>query len=131
MYSQVQVSVYCVRWIPAHIRCTECSILLRLIDICFLPCICLRLWQISKIQTCLCVVVGPVFVSTSPAFMRCSASGSAWPACPKKGKLGPHFWGLEVSTLFARQFITHVTAPPLVGCVVWSQIITFCHVTSI
>ena len=34
------------------IRFTQCSILLHLIDICFLPCICL--WQISKIQTCLC-----------------------------------------------------------------------------
>ena len=35
---------------------------------CFLPCICL--WQISQIQTCLCVVIGPGFVSTSPAFIR-------------------------------------------------------------
>ena len=35
----------------------------------FLPCICL--WQISPIQTCLCVVVGPGFFSTSPA--------SSWP----------------------------------------------------
>ena len=32
------------------------------------------LWHISQIQTCLCVVVGPEFVSTSPAFMRSSAS---------------------------------------------------------
>ena len=39
-------------------------ILLHLIDIFFLPCICL--WHISQIQTCLCVVVGPGFVSTSP-----------------------------------------------------------------
>ena len=45
-----------------------CAILLHLIDICFLSCICL--WQISQIQTCLCVVVGPGFVSTSPAIKR-------------------------------------------------------------
>ena len=51
----VQVSVYCARRIHAHLRYTQCSILLHLIDICFLPCICL--WQISPIQTCLCVVV--------------------------------------------------------------------------
>ena len=38
---QVQVSVYCARRIPAHLWCTQCSIMLHLIDICFLPCICL------------------------------------------------------------------------------------------
>ena len=32
---QVQVSVYCAWWIPAHLRCTQCSILLHLMDICF------------------------------------------------------------------------------------------------
>ena len=52
---QVQVSVYCSWRIPAHLRCTQCSILLHIMDICFLPCICL--WQISQIQICLCVVV--------------------------------------------------------------------------
>ena len=41
---QVQVSVYCVRRIPAHLMCTQCSILFHLSDICFLTCICL--WQI-------------------------------------------------------------------------------------
>ena len=69
---QVQVSVYCSWGISAHLRCTQCSILLYLMDICFLMCICL--WQISQIQTYLCVFVGPGFVSTSPAFMRSSAS---------------------------------------------------------
>ena len=54
---QVQVSVYCVWRIPAHLRCTQCSILLHLMDICFLTCICL--WQISQIQTFLFKVVGP------------------------------------------------------------------------
>ena len=46
---QVQVSVYCAWRIPAHLRCTQCSILLHLMDICCLTCICL--WQISQIQT--------------------------------------------------------------------------------
>ena len=40
LFVQVQVSVYCARRIPAHLRCTQCSILLQLIDICFLSCIC-------------------------------------------------------------------------------------------
>ena len=35
---QVQVSVYYAGRTPAHLRCTKCSILLHLIDICFLPC---------------------------------------------------------------------------------------------
>ena len=51
---QVQVSVYCARRITAHLRCTQCSILLHIIDICFLTCICL--WHISQIQTCLRVM---------------------------------------------------------------------------
>ena len=58
---QVQVSVYCAWQIPAHLRCTQCSILLHLMDICFLTCICL--WQISKIQTFLFRVVRPGLVS--------------------------------------------------------------------
>ena len=60
----------------------QCSILLHLIDICFLQWICL--WQISHIQTCLCVVVGPGFVSTSPAFMRSSAIHPAGPQHAQK-----------------------------------------------
>ena len=42
---QVHVSVYCARRIPAHLMYTQCSILLHLIDIGFLPYICV--WQIS------------------------------------------------------------------------------------
>ena len=60
-----------------HLRCTQCSILLLLMNICFLSRI--RLWQISQIQSCLCVIVGPGFVSTSPAFMRSSASHPVGP----------------------------------------------------
>ena len=36
---QVQLSVYCARRIPAQLRCTQCSILLQLIDICFITCV--------------------------------------------------------------------------------------------
>ena len=117
---QVQISVYCAWRIPAHLRCTQCSILLHLMDIGFLTCICL--WQISQIQTFLFKVVGPGLVSTSPACeqQRQPSSGSAWPACPKNGKSGPHCWGRGGSTQFAQQLETTVTAPPLVGCVVWS-----------
>ena len=99
--------MYCAWRIPAHLRCTQCSILLHLMDICFLTCICL--WQISQIQTCLFKVVGPGFVSTSPVGMQ-----------KKHGKSGPHSWGREGSTQFAQQLESAVTAPPLVGCVVWS-----------
>ena len=74
---QVQVSVNCAKRIPAHLRCTQCPILLHLIDICFLTCICL--WEISLIQTCLCDVVGPGLVSTSPAFMGSITSHPAGP----------------------------------------------------
>ena len=84
---QVQVYVYCAWRIPAHLRCTQCSILLHLMDICFLTCICL--WQISQIQTFLYKVVGPGLVSTSPEIVSSSASHPAWPACPKNGKSGP------------------------------------------
>ena len=61
--------------IPVHLRCTQCSILVHLMDICFTTCICL--WQISQIQTRLCDVVVPGFFSTLPAFMRSSASHPA------------------------------------------------------
>ena len=72
-----QVSVYCAWRIPAHLRFTQCSIMLHLMDICFLTCICL--WQISQIQTFLYKVVGPGLVSTSPTFVCSSASHPAGP----------------------------------------------------
>ena len=34
---------------------------------------------------------------------RQPSSGSAWPACPKNGKSGPHCWGRGGSTQFAQQ----------------------------
>ena len=91
-------------------------------DICFLTCICL--WQISQIQTRLFNVVGPGLFSTSPAFVRSSASYPAGPhdrLAQKNGKTGTHCWGRDGSTQFVQQLVSTVTAPPLVGCVVWSQ----------
>ena len=112
---QVQVSVYCTR----RLRCTQCTILVYLINICFLPC----LWQISQIQTCLCVVVGPGFVSTSSAFMS-SASHPAGPhgRFSQKRSIG----SILLWAGFLTQFVWHsarsaVTATPIVGCVDWSQ----------
>ena len=84
---QVQVSVYCAWRIPAHLRCTQCSILLHLMDIFFLTCICLR--QISQIQTFMFKVVRPGLVSTSPAYVSSSASHPAGPHdghAPQNGK---------------------------------------------
>ena len=92
---QVQVSVYCDRRIPAHLRCTQCSI----IDICFLTCICL--WQISQIQTCLRVVFGPGLVSTSPVFMRSIASHPDGRLAPKT-VIGPPLLGREGATQFTQ-----------------------------
>ena len=94
---QVQVSVYCAWQIPAHLRCTQCSILLHLMDICFLTSICL--WQLLQIQTCLFKVVRPGLVSTSPAFVNSSASHPAGPHdrhAGKKGKSGPIAGGGKV-----------------------------------
>ena len=113
--------MYCAWRIPAHLRCTQCSLLLHLMDICFLTCICL--WQISQIQTFLFRVVGPGLVSTSPAFVSNSASHPVGPHgrhAQKNGKSGPHCWGRGGSTQFAQQLKSAVTTPPLVGCVVWS-----------
>ena len=115
--------MYCAWRIPAHLRCTQCSILLHLMDICFLTCICL--WPISQIQTFLFRVVGTGLVSTSPAFVSNSASHPAGPHgrhAKKTGKSGPHCWWRGGSTQFAQQFEFAVTAPPLVGRVVWSPL---------
>ena len=43
------------------------------------------------------------------------------PAWPKNGKSGPHCWGRGGLTQFAQRLESAVTAPPLVGCVVWSH----------
>ena len=110
--------MYCAWRIPAHLRCTQCSILFHLMDICFLTCICL--WQISQIQTCLFKVVRPELVSTSPAFVNSSASHLAGPHAQKSVNRGPIAGGWEGLTQFAQQLESAVTAPPLVDCVVLS-----------
>ena len=118
---QVQVSVYCARRIPAHLGCTQCSIILHLIDICLLTCICL--WQISQIQTCLRVVVGPGLVSTSPASMMSIVSHPA--GLPKNGNRSP-IAGVEGGRHnLHRVCQTAMTASPRVGCVVFT---VFSHV---
>ena len=86
--------MYCAWRIPAHLRCTQCSILLHPMDICFLTCICL--WQISQIQTFLFKVVGPGLVSTSPAFVNSSASHPAGPHAQKTVNRAPNAGGGEV-----------------------------------
>ena len=76
------------------------------------------MWQISQIQTCLRVVVGPGLVSTSPAFMRSIASYPAGPHGEHAPKtvIGPPLLGEGgVDTVCQAA----VTAPPRVGCVVW------------
>ena len=68
--------LYCAMPIPQHLKCTQCSILLQPYRY-LIPTVYLFM-QISQIQTCLCVVQHG-FVSTSPAFLRSSASHSAGP----------------------------------------------------
>ena len=114
--------MYCAWRITAHLRCTQCSILLHLMDICYLTCICL--WKISKIQACLFKVVRPGLVSTSPAFVISSAShpaGLHGRHAQTTVNRAPHCRGREGSTQVAQQLESAVTAPPLVGCVVWSN----------
>ena len=69
------MSLDSARRISANLRFTQYSILLHLIDICFIP-------LISQIQTCLRVFVGRAVVMTSPVFMRSSASHLAGPHDP-------------------------------------------------
>ena len=91
---QAQVSVYCAWQIPAHLRCTQCSIMFHLMDISFLTCI--YFWHISQIQTCLFNVVGPGLVSTSPVFASSSASHTAGPHVQKTVNWSPIAGGGEV-----------------------------------
>ena len=70
-------------------------------------------------------------------FKRSRASHSAGPhdGLAQKRYIWPHFWGRQGSTQFAQQFVTAVTAPPLVGCVVWSLYCSLCtlsaHITAV
>ena len=79
------------------------------------------MWQLSQIHTCLCVVVGPGLVSTSPDFMR---SINSHPAGPH-GRLAQngnrsHIAGAAGVDNLHRVCQTAVTAPLRVGCVVLS-----------
>ena len=107
------VTCVCV-WIGAGVFCSN---LLHFIDICFITCICM--WQISQIQTCLRVFVGPGFVSTSPAFMRSSTIHPAGPHdwLAKNGNRAPISGGRSCLHNLYRVCQTIVTAQP---CVVWS-----------
>ena len=73
---QVQVSVYCARRIPAHLRCTQCLILLHVIDIA---------------NPDLLACGSRIWISLDIAHFyeeHCQpSSGSAWPAGPKNGNI--------------------------------------------
>ena len=69
------------------------------------------------------LVIGPGFVSTSPTFVRSSANH-------QNGRLAKTVYrapllGAGVFDTISQQFMTVVTAPPLVGCVVWSLLNLF------
>ena len=121
---QVQVSVYCAWRIPAHLRCTQCSNPVAPYG-----------YLLSDMYLFMADITNPDFLVKSCRTwiglditrfceqQRQPSSGSAWPACPKNGKSGPHCWERGGLTQFAQQLETIVTAPPLVGCVVWSHLI--------
>ena len=91
---QVQVNVYCAWRITAHLRCTQCSLFLHLMDICFLTCI--GLYQISQIHTRVCDVCRAWICLDITCFYekQCHTSiWSAWTTCPNIGKLGPPLMG--------------------------------------
>ena len=119
--------VYGARQIHAHLRCTQCSIMLHLIDICFLTCI--YPWQISEIQTFLCVVAGPGLVSKSPAFMMNIAShlaGLHGRLALTNGNRSPIAWGEWGRHNLHRVCQIDVTAPPFV-CYVSSTACRLCR----
>ena len=69
----------------------------------------------------MCDAVGPGFDITRFYEKQCQpSSGSAWPASPKKMVNRAPLLGRKILTPFAQWFVSAVTAPPLVGCVVWS-----------
>ena len=71
-------------------------------------------------RTCICLAITHFYEE-----QRQPSSGSAWLAYTNNGKSGSHCCGPEISTQFAQQFVTAVTALPLVCCVVWSPWILF------
>ena len=64
-----------------------------------LPTMCLFMADIANPDLFVCVVVGPGFISTSPAFTRSRAShpaGQHGRLAQKNSKSGSHCWGREV-----------------------------------
>ena len=96
---QVQLSIYCARRIPAHLRCTKCSIMLHLIDICFLPCI--FLWKI-----CLCVVSLDISRFYEEQFQ--TSSRSSWPAYQKNVNRAPIAGGGRFRHHLHRRLPNHI-----------------------
>ena len=80
---QVQVSVYCARRTPAHLRCIQCSILLHLIDICFLSLFFMEDIANPDLFVCCCRTWLCLDINRLNEEQRHPSSGSAWPACQK------------------------------------------------
>ena len=99
--------------------------LLHLIDSCFLTCICL--WQISQIQTCLCVCCRTWISLDIAAFMRSIASHApcSQGRLSKKWYRAPIVEGGRGGHNLHRVCQTAVKGPPRVCCVFWSSILYF------
>ena len=66
----------------------------------------------------ICVWLSDLYLSRHHPLLWGAPPAIQWlrmAALPKHGKSGPHCWGREVSTQFEKQFVTAVTALPLVG----------------
>ena len=73
--------IYCARWIPAHLRCTQCIILLHHIDICFYSVI-----VCANQDLLACGYRNWISLDIAHVYEEQyqTSSGSAWPSCPKK-----------------------------------------------
>ena len=122
---QVQVSVYCARRIPAYLKCSQCSILLHLIDFCFLPYICL--WQILQIQTSLCLTW--ICLDISPAFceeQRQLSSGSSLPRKVNRGHIAGvgrfrHHFNSSLPKLLCCLEATNIWLALFTRCAIWQD----------
>ena len=114
---QVQVSVYCAGCKHAHLRCTRVQSCCTLSIAASYHVFVYGRYHKSRI---VCVWFGPGFVSTSPVIMRSASHRVCMADLSKTGKSAPNSGAGGFDTI-AQQFVTAVTAPLLVGCVVWSQ----------
>ena len=93
----VQVSVYCAWRLVRILGAPQCSILLHLMDICFLPCI----YGSYRKSRLVCVWLSdldlsrhhPLLRGAAPAIKRVRMAGLL-----NNCKSGPHCWGREVPT---------------------------------